>query len=72
MVTPRKDGWIYPQEAAAILNVSRHTLRRWRSQGRLQGRVRIGRTLGGHTRLWGPDVEALARLLTHHVDWEVR
>jgi len=48
--------WLTPGEAARLLGVDQRTVRRQADRGRL----RVVRTLGGHRRLHGGDVEAAA------------
>ncbi len=65
MTPPSTGRWIYPSESAEILKVSVKTVSRWAADGRLERcGVHVTRTLGGHRRLFRPDVEELARHLT--------
>jgi len=49
-------GWLTPGDAARLLGVDQRTVRRQADRGRF----RVIRTLGGHRRLHGGDVEAAA------------
>jgi len=50
--------WMTPAEFALALNVDERTVSRWAKSGRLDGRVRVVRTPGGHRRYNRADTAA--------------
>lgn len=60
---PHHDGWITTSQAAQLLGVGQKTLVRWHTEGRLNGKIRIQSTLGGHRRILESDVLALRATL---------
>jgi predicted site-specific integrase-resolvase len=65
-MTTERGRWITTVEAGQILAVDFKTIARWHDEGRLaRNGIRVQRTIGGHRRLFEPDVRAAAAKLTH-------
>jgi predicted site-specific integrase-resolvase len=60
-MTTERGRWITPWDAARILAIDPKSISRWDKEGRLtKAGIRVQRTLGGHRRLFEPDVIAAA------------
>jgi predicted site-specific integrase-resolvase len=60
-MTTERGRWITTSDAAQILGVDWRTIGHWHKEGRLtKAGIRVQRTLGGHRRLFEPDVRAAA------------